>query len=898
MVKIEGCSMTETVKLWLAAVFAMTAQLSILADAITDLSGYVYLKSPDSGGGSSFNAVGQWSDGRAPEAGKHYLVNSTGKQLRLPNLAGGTLIFAGDTLTLDGSEFLFKGSGYAYAHWIVYGGSKMSNGEPNAQGHICGDMACYAYEDKPITLIPPPGRPIYIDADLRGDEDVAICASPVDQPGDTTTAEVKVYVRGNNADYAGSFVMTRGTCNNKTTIYRLCMGSQSALGAANSQRPKLTLAGPNVALCAENPIAFGSGYDLSVSDIAYIESPNTLCAGLSGYGVCESLYFGEGVKISGSGDAASLILRNCQATFGKATVGGLSELAGEASATLRLTRDCDADGVPLRICGLGEFDATGLAAVRLQGGVLSAGIGNGGVGRCGCESLAIDNGTLRFSVVQNGETIINDVFEIAGNLTIAADQTVRIVFDALPALAAGYKLPLITAANIDTLGTASFSLDNSELSTDIEGSFSVEPIGGKNYLVFNYGSGSADLSAPVSLTASDDQNDSSFAAAGHWSDRKAPHANAEYVLDDTQLRCFKNLAVFAGRSLTVKSGGSVAIGAVAVQFDDLRLHAGSWFYGIRDGDGNRLYGSATLLGDGEAPVTFGMESGSTKRSMTIPMTFKGNGALVFSYHPVSDKMLDDPNVGYAITGNNSAFAGSVELAQYGIYTEFTDEKAMGGPAAEFSSDRLRFTEGAELRVRSGYVMQDATRGICFGEGGGTINVYEGQTLKVGNRICGTSKIVKKGEGTLEFCGAGDGFTGIVDHRRGTLAIGSDGVFGTLSGVVCNNSAIWRIGAQGGLKVATVDAIDTTGGKLRLRSDIIDASLAAGESGYVRAKLLTVQSATVDQTQDLIDKIEYVPARELKEGEGPLVIKCFNRGGKLSVYCCFGVNRGGLKVIVR
>lgn len=896
MVKVEGCSMKETVKLWLTAVFAMTAQLSILADAITDLSGYVYLKSADTGGASSFNAVGRWSDGRAPEAGKHYLVNSTGKQLRLPeSLNGGTLIFAGDTLTLDCSEFLFKSSGYAYAHWIVYGGSKISNGQEGAQGHICGDMACYAYGDNPITLIAPPNRPIYIDADLRGDEDAAICVSPSDQGN--PTPEVTVYVRGNNADYAGSFVMTRGTCGNKTTIYRLYMGSQSALGAANSKHPKLTLAGPNVALSAENPIAFGSGYDLSVSDVAYIESPNTLGAELSGYGVCESLYFGEGVKISGSGDAASLILRNCQATFGQATVGGLLELAGEASATLRLTRDCNAAGVPLRICGLGEFDATGLAAVSLQGGVLSAGIGNGGVGRCGCESLAIDNGTLRFSVVQTGETITNDLFEITGNLTIAAGQTVRIVFDALPALTAGAKLPLITAANIGTLGAASFSLDNSELSTNIEGSFSVETIGGKDYLVFNYGSGSADLSAPVSLTASDAENNSSFAAAGNWSDGRAPHANAEYVLDGTQLRCFKNLAVFAGRSLTIKSGGNVAIGAVAVQFDDLRLHAGSYIYGIRDGDG-RLCGSATLLGD-EDPVTFGMESESKARSMTIPMTFKGNGALVFSYYPPgSSKMLDDPNVGYAITGNNSAFTGSIELSQYGIYTEFTDEKAMGGPAAEFSSDRLRFTEGAELRVRSGYAMKDATRGICFGEGGGSINVYNWQTLTVGNRICGTSKIVKKGKGTLEFCGAGDGFTGIVDHRSGTLAVGSDGVFGTLSGVVCNNSAIWRIGAPGGLKVATVDAIDTTGGKLRLRSDIIDASLAAGEGDYVRAKLLTVQSATVDQTQDLMDKIEYVPARELEEGEGPLVIKCVNRGGKLSVYCCFGVNRRGLKVIVR
>ncbi len=116
--------------------------------------------------------------------------------------------------------------------------------------------------------------------------------------------------------------------------------------------------------------------------------------------------------------------------------------------------------------------------------------------------------------------------------------------------------------------------------------------------------------AQVSLSAHDPDGQSSFAAAGRWSDGLAPSAGKDYVANGTYLRTPTTAPlphIFAGRSLTIRNGGALVLKGNAsgvTHIADLRFDNGYLSHYGSNGSTATLSGSLTV-GSGGAYIYAG-----------------------------------------------------------------------------------------------------------------------------------------------------------------------------------------------------------------------------------------------------------------------------------------------------
>ncbi|MGN0847534.1 MAG: hypothetical protein ACI4RA_09155, partial [Kiritimatiellia bacterium] len=494
------------------------------------------------------------------------------------------------------------------------------------------------------------------------------------------------------------------------------------------------------------------------------------------------------------------------------------------------------------------------------------------IGQLGVASLTVEEGArLTYSVVSPDAVLSNDFIRVAGDLVNNSGEPIEIRFDRYPNhLPAGTRIPLLSAAN---LGAAirpegfRVSCVDEFLNRRIKGAFEVETIDGAPTLVF------VQSSEPVvHLTGQDVSagggGQDSWASAGKWSDKLPPSAEKDYLVSGGALlrrSSDKNPDRFAGRSLAVTRDGDFAINGLTALVDDLQLFSGGILSTRNDGANNRLQGVATVYAAKGEPFNFEIEAGSP-RTLNLEAKIQGAGDLRFRYYHTSYSKsgVTPPNTFYLVTGDNSAFTGGVELHQRAVCVDFKDEAAMGGPAPAFRADRLLFTSNATLRCSKSYVMSDPTRGITFGLGtiggfeGGTIEVLEGQTLTVSNRIAGVADTTfrKFGPGTLALCCATNTFSGRILHWEGVIVVGAaDAV--ARARFQSRSSALWRVDAPEGMTVASLDAVmahddsNDPNQTLWVRPRVFATQQTAG---LIKANLVRFKGATAADAETALARV--------------------------------------------
>lgn len=151
-----------------------------------------------------------------------------------------------------------------------------------------------------------------------------------------------------------------------------------------------------------------------------------------------------------------------------------------------------------------------------------------------------------------------------------------------------------------------------------------------------------------------------------------------------------------------------------------------------------------------------------------------------------------------LTGVNS-FTGATTIT--GGTLALNSEAGLGVAPALFAADHLTLDGAtATLNATASFAIDDATRGITLGGGGGSFGVDPTVTLTIANAIAGSGTLGKVGAGTLVLTAA-NSFTGLATVSGGILelnsaggnAIAGDGVAGTTD-IQVNTGATLRLGA--------------------------------------------------------------------------------------------------------
>lgn len=826
----------------------------------------VLLTGENLGGTSSWNTRQQWSNGQKPTAGKFYYVPENAL-LRTPDVPLTPAdAFAGEALVFDGGRAVLKHGGCAAANWVLFGGSRLAHGMALGPATACviemgGTLDVRGTAAAPALFTGSSyvgSRALVVSAALYGTEDAVVRMART--PGETDTAGCgfTCTFTGDNAAYRGRFAATSE--GGEAACWALRFGSAAALGAPVAEGAKVTL-GAGMTLGGAG-LALTNGYALALEGDGALEA--TGGASVSGRRPDEGMYVGRGGRIAGTGASALRLRGAAPFAFDDAALDGVAKVVVEAGATLRVYPGYRQPEVPVETSGtiLDETDGLGPVTVK-AGGSLQPGfrVNDGPVGTLGMAALAVeDGGRLVLSVVVENGQVRHDAVRVAGDLAKPANGPIPVVFDRYPAnTPAGTRVPLLTAANLGRAVTAddfAASCVDASLDAVVRGRFEVETADGTPTLVF------VQTSAPmVDLRGQDMNGADSWASGRNWSDGAAPRAGYGYRIPSGALlrrSTYGDGETFAGDFLAVIAGGDFAINGLTARVNDLRLFSDGVLTARNDGDGNRLCGTATVYAASNAPFSFEIEKGTTEkpaRTLTVEAALKGAGDLRFRYYRAAaewNAMRAEPNTFYVVTGDNAAFTGGVELFQQAVCADFRDERAMGGPAAAFRADRLRFTSNATLRCSASYAMGDPTRGVTFGDGdaakgtdGGTIRVEAGQTLVVSNVISGTTSLRKTGTGTLALCCPSNAFSGVVRNlgAGGVLAVGAAGAVAHAA-LQSPSGAVWRVDAPEGMTVRGLDAVlEGADGNaaLDVRPGAFAAAAPAG--GRIVANLVRFRGAT-------------------------------------------------------
>ena len=285
----------------------------------------------------------------------------------------------------------------------------------------------------------------------------------------------------------------------------------------------------------------------------------------------------------------------------------------------------------------------------------------------------------------------------------------------------------------------------------------------------------------VRLKGDDPSGQSAFLTT-NWSDNRAPHGDADYIVTNNFLLrgpaySNKNATnyVFGGRSLTLgtsSSSGRLALGAGGgggrTTVGNLILVKGQ----LRVVAANLtapLYGNITVESPASAP--FAVQSSTGERTMHIYSAISGaeGTGLLFSSDSANSTCTS------VLYGDNSNYLGSFTIGG-GANNTLTFAHASGG-AVSTGGDPSTYTprgivvkDGAAVRF-SGSTVRYANRGIYVESSGGVLR-QAGSNSYLTMPLSGDAgaKLVKTGPDQTAFYGTWTNVT--VDVREGTFSLGT------------------------------------------------------------------------------------------------------------------------------
>ncbi|MCW1925806.1 autotransporter-associated beta strand repeat-containing protein [Luteolibacter arcticus] len=219
----------------------------------------------------------------------------------------------------------------------------------------------------------------------------------------------------------------------------------------------------------------------------------------------------------------------------------------------------------------------------------------------------------------------------------------------------------------------------------------------------------------ANLTGDDPIGQTSFNAAGRWSDGLAPSAGKTYETFGFRLRTPADgtSRTFAGQSLKLTGGGITWKGTSnnTITANNLTL-AGT------DGEIlNAGSGTFTLAGtlNAEAAETLVRAANGP---INLATNLSGNGSLLCVNNTVT------------LSGTNTTFTGKMKVGD-GRFSglSINSEARLGANPASFTADQLTLNRGI-LYTTANTILDDANRGIRIGASAGLFNVAPGTTLTV------------------------------------------------------------------------------------------------------------------------------------------------------------------------
>lgn len=264
-----------------------------------------------------------------------------------------------------------------------------------------------------------------------------------------------------------------------------------------------------------------------------------------------------------------------------------------------------------------------------------------------------------------------------------------------------------------------------------------------------------------------------------WTDDRAPHGDADYVIKhETALPCNEMgfYDKFQGHSLTINSGVNLSTGnnsplCAGFFADDLRV-AGCTFsvwagddraatkaahHGIRT---FRLDGGLTAMDN--TATYFRPYGGKNGTIVVIDSQVKGGGTLAFSCINAAT-----PN-GYSyneLTALNTNYTGRI-VVTHDSYTKddvsypndetctrlfVADGRNLGGPISTFKYNWLQVERMSVIVAYQSLTLDQQNRGV-FASGTARFEVQEGYTLTVKNPVTLNGTLRKEGAGTLALGG--------------------------------------------------------------------------------------------------------------------------------------------------
>ncbi|MCF7222326.1 BNR repeat-containing protein [Marilutibacter chinensis] len=232
----------------------------------------------------------------------------------------------------------------------------------------------------------------------------------------------------------------------------------------------------------------------------------------------------------------------------------------------------------------------------------------------------------------------------------------------------------------------------------------------------------------IELTASDIWDQTSFAAGGHWSDGRTPHADGAYVVDGLDLRTPSSGTshIFGGDSLLLHNGGRLLMRTTS--------QGGVTVHDLRSDDGVvtlALNGAFTLAG------ALTLEAGglevnpaTSNRTLTIASRIDGPGALTIDMADAMDHTM--------LTNAANTYSGGT-IVSAGTLRAHADHALGAGDVTVASGARLRLAQGAV----HDYVADDALLVV-----GSTASV---ELAYIGNDIVGALSL----DGGASFVAPGE-----------------------------------------------------------------------------------------------------------------------------------------------
>jgi len=213
---------------------------------------------------------------------------------------------------------------------------------------------------------------------------------------------------------------------------------------------------------------------------------------------------------------------------------------------------------------------------------------------------------------------------------------------------------------------------------------------------------------------------------------------------------------------------------------------------------NVTVGSATFSNTTGTDYTLSSAAGQTL-TIGIGVVASGSGNVTIQSVLAGTGSLTQSGSGTTSLTAANTFTGTTTITDGTL--RLSEEANLGTAPATFTAGHLTLDgAAATLTAAASFTINDATRGILLGSGGGNFGADASTVLTVGNVISGGGALRKVGTGTLVLTGANT-YNGLTSVNAGILelnnaagnAIAGDGVAGS-NDIQVNTGATLRLGA--------------------------------------------------------------------------------------------------------